>query len=112
IAKDNSDYTLTSTDTAFGTPAYLDPEVVQTFKYNKESDLWGFWTTILFCLTSRVPYGVGDPFIIMQRAKEHNPDLEGLPSALQDIFYSVLEPEVDYRMNTNEALARIRRLAG
>ncbi|MCW5837691.1 MAG: serine/threonine protein kinase, partial [Labilithrix sp.] len=102
---------LTTTETVFGSPAYMSPEQMRSSKVvDERTDIWSVGVVLYELLTRRLPFEASSALEIGLKASQdpatsprsHRPDL---PEALERVILRCLEKEPSDRFATIGALA-------
>jgi tRNA A-37 threonylcarbamoyl transferase component Bud32 len=89
-----------------GTVAYMSPEQAEGRSVDKRSDVYSVGALLYRCLTGRPPVEVADegPLVARQRvADAGEPDLAGVPEALQPVLAQALATDPDERFASARA---------
>ncbi len=81
---------LTSTGIIVGSPGFLSPEQVTGADVGPATDVFALGATLAFAALGTGPFGDGPTPALLYRVATQDPDLSGLPSALQSVIRSCL----------------------
>ena len=109
IAKHESDFKLTQTQSVVGSPSYMAPEQLKSSKLvDARTDIWGLGVVMYELLSEQLPFtGDSMPELVLAITTEPPPPLFGgkIPGALIDIVYKCLSKNPDERFQTVGELA-------
>jgi len=96
---------LTQTGSVIGTYAYLSPEACNGLELDERTDIWSFGVMLFEMLAGRLPfYGSGTAQVLTAILTKPAPDIQrlrpGLPPALIDLVYRMLEKDRDHRLSS------------
>ncbi|GAB4425288.1 MAG: hypothetical protein Kow00106_21960 [Anaerolineae bacterium] len=96
---------LTQAGSVIGTYAYLSPEACNGMELDERADIWSFGVMLFEMLTGRVPFHESSTAAILTAILTRPaPDLDrlrpGLPRALVDLIYRMLQKDRDQRMSS------------
>ncbi len=81
---------LTMTGMFMGTPGYLAPEIIEGRTSGPAADIHSWGATLAFAASGHPPFGSGQFEAIFYRIVHGQPDLAGLPAALQPVVLAAL----------------------
>ncbi|HEV7556884.1 MAG TPA: serine/threonine-protein kinase [Kofleriaceae bacterium] len=109
IAKHESDFKLTQTQSVVGSPSYMAPEQLKSSKLvDARTDIWGLGVVMYELLSEQLPFtGDSMPELVLAITTEPPPPLFGgkIPGALIDIVYKCLSKNPDERFQSVGELA-------
>ncbi|MCO5991951.1 serine/threonine-protein kinase [Actinoallomurus rhizosphaericola] len=101
---------LTRTGLVVGTPGYLGPEILDGRPPGPAVDVYGWAATVAFAATGRAPFGGGSLEAVLARILSGNPDLDGVPPALEPLLRATLAREPEARPPAAELAGLVRAL--
>jgi len=101
---------LTATGMVIGTPGYLAPEILEGEDAGPPSDVHAWAATVAFAATGRPPFGSGPFESIFYRILQGQPDLDGMPPALQPLIRSAMARDPSQRPTAVELVQMARRI--
>jgi len=97
IARAADATTARLTGNRVGTPQFMTPEQVDGRPATPALDVFALGAVAYFAATGRGPFGEGDPFALLLRIKDSQPDLTGCPPQLHDMIAACLAKEPSER---------------
>ncbi|MGA5821474.1 protein kinase domain-containing protein [Kitasatospora sp. NPDC094028] len=91
ISKPTADALPTATGHVIGTPGFMSPEHAAGLGLTPASDLFSLGAVLAFAATGRAPFGEGPPAVLVYRASEEPPDLDGVPPELTRLLVRCLD---------------------
>lgn len=92
--------------TMCGSPMYMAPEIIMSYKYDAKADLWSLGTIIFQCLAGSAPFCANTPAILKQiyeRHKNLQPHFPDSTSAdLKDLLTRLLKRNSNERISFEE----------
>ncbi|MGA5821473.1 protein kinase domain-containing protein [Kitasatospora sp. NPDC094028] len=99
---------LTRTGMVCGTPGFIAPErIVSASVTYASSDVFSLGCLLVYALTGRTPFGVGEPAQINRRVVYEWPDLSGVPAALGPLVAACLDKDPGRRPTAAGVLAAL-----
>ncbi|MEU9043043.1 MULTISPECIES: serine/threonine-protein kinase [unclassified Kitasatospora] len=105
ISKPTADAAPTASGEIIGTPGFMSPEHAAGRDLTPASDLFSLGAVLAFAATGRAPFGEGPPAVLIYRASEEPPDLDGVPQELLGLLLRCLDRD-PYRRPAPAELAR------
>ncbi|MFI8457010.1 PQQ-binding-like beta-propeller repeat protein [Kitasatospora sp. NPDC085464] len=91
ISKPTADALPTANSRIIGTPGFMSPEHAAGLNLTPASDLFSLGAVLAFAATGRAPFGEGPPAVLIYRASEEPPDLDGVPPELTGLLVRCLD---------------------
>ncbi|MFB7911880.1 protein kinase [Kitasatospora sp. NPDC056076] len=91
ISKPTADALPTASGQIIGTPGFMSPEHAAGRTLTPASDLFSLGAVLAFAATGRAPFGEGPPAVLVYRASEEPPDLDGAPPELTGLLVRCLD---------------------
>ncbi|MGW2254733.1 protein kinase domain-containing protein [Kitasatospora sp. NPDC001660] len=91
ISKPTADALPTASGQIIGTPGFMSPEHAAGLDLTPASDLFSLGAVLAFAGTGRTPFGEGPPAVLIYRASEEPPDLDGVPPELTGLLVRCLD---------------------
>ncbi|AUG75325.1 serine/threonine protein kinase [Kitasatospora sp. MMS16-BH015] len=91
ISKPTAEALPTASGEIIGTPGFMSPEHAAGEDLTPASDLFSFGAVLAFAATGRAPFGEGPPAVLVYRAAEEPPDLDGVPPELTGLLVRCLD---------------------
>ncbi|MER5223299.1 serine/threonine-protein kinase [Streptomyces flaveus] len=98
---------LTSTGLVVGTPPFMAPEQFREATSGPASDVFSLGSVLTFAATGRGPFDGDSPHTVGYRVVYEDPDLTGLPPALEPLVDSCLSKDPGRRPTVPELLAAL-----
>lgn len=108
IAQALGDARVTRSGLIMGTPAFLDPALVDGAEPSETSDWWSWAALLAYAATGRAPFGDRPIDLVMTRAKAGTPDLAGLGERTTAALLAALNPNPALRRMPEEVVAELR----
>ncbi|MGW4809420.1 protein kinase domain-containing protein [Kitasatospora sp. NPDC004272] len=90
ISKPTLDAVPTASGEIIGTPGFMSPEHAAGGELTPASDLFSLGAVLAFAATGRPPFGHGPSAVLIYRAAEEPPDLDGVPPELLGLLLRCL----------------------
>ncbi len=90
-----------------GTPAFMAPEQIQGEQVTPAVDIFAWGGLITFAATGRYPFGEGSAQILLFRAVNEEPRLDGLDSPLREIVASAMIKTPSARPSAQQLMLRL-----
>lgn len=97
IAMGPDDEHLTGTGLVSGTAGFAAPELLRGGQSSDTTDWWAWAATVLNAATGRAPFGAGNAQAVSSRVLAEDPDVEGLPPGVADLFTQALRVDAGRR---------------
>ncbi|WP_441247766.1 protein kinase domain-containing protein [Kitasatospora sp. McL0602] len=108
ISKPMADVLPTASGEIIGTPGFMSPEHAAGQDLTPASDLFSLGAVLAFAATGRAPFGDGPPAVLVYRASEEPPDLDGVPPELMGLLVRCLDRDPARRPAPAELAAAFR----
>ncbi|WP_406731870.1 protein kinase domain-containing protein [Streptomyces sp. NBC_01794] len=102
IARAAGDDRLTRTGAAAGTPAFMSPEQATGQEHTPPGDVFALAGVLVFAATGHGPFGTGQPADLLYRVRYADPDLTGVPDALNATLTRCLSKDPAQRPTTTQ----------
>ncbi|WP_188778917.1 serine/threonine-protein kinase [Marmoricola endophyticus] len=112
LARVADDVRLTRTGWLLGTPGYLSPEILYGDPATTASDVHAWAATVAFAATGRAPYGTGPAMAVLDRIRNGEHDLTGVPEPVRSLVERALDPEPHRRPSLAELLSWLAERTG
>ncbi|MFD8084506.1 protein kinase [Kitasatospora sp. NPDC059722] len=108
ISKPTADALPTASGQIIGTPGFMSPEHAAGLNLTPASDLFSLGAVLAFAGTGRTPFGEGPPAVLIYRASEEPPDLDGVPPELVGLLVRCLDRDPARRPTPTELAEAFR----
>ncbi|MFF2432193.1 protein kinase domain-containing protein [Streptomyces mirabilis] len=98
----------TASGAIIGTPGFMSPEHAAGKELTPASDLFSLGAVLAYAATGRAPFGSGPPAVLIYRASEEPPDLDGVPPELVGLLVRCLHRDPDRRPAPTELAQAFR----
>lgn len=98
---------MTRTGHVVGSAGWMSPEQAAGDRVTPASDVFAWASTMAFAATGRPPFGEGQPAAVIYRVVHHEPDLDGVPSALLPALRAAFAKEPGDRPGPDQLLAMV-----
>lgn len=100
--------TITKTDVALGTPAYMPPEQIRSERSSPQADLYSLGCIAYQLLTGRLPFTGSDPIKVLLAHLGQEPPAAGVSPEWDSLLADLLQKEPERRPSgAAEVLARL-----
>ncbi|MGW0556819.1 serine/threonine-protein kinase [Streptomyces sp. NPDC002926] len=107
IAHAAGDDRLTRTGAAAGTPAFMSPEQATGQDHTPAGDVFALAGVLTYAATGHGPFGSGRPADLLYRVRYADPDLTGVPEALNPILAQSLSKDPARRPTTSDLVTQL-----
>ncbi|MGW0908642.1 protein kinase domain-containing protein [Streptomyces sp. NPDC002853] len=99
---------VTRTGAVMGTPGFMAPEqIMSSRKLGPEADIFSLGCVLVFAATGQGPFGSGGTTEVLYRVVHHQPQLDGLPSALRALVGACLDKDPARRPSAASVLSEV-----
>ncbi|ONH29728.1 protein kinase domain-containing protein [Pseudofrankia asymbiotica] len=95
-----------------GTPAFMSPEQVRGDPITSKADIWAWGGLVTFAATGQYPFGAGSAQVLLFRALNEEPRLDGVDPALRPIVWDSMRKNPYERPNASQLMDRLLGDAG
>ncbi|ONH56960.1 serine/threonine protein kinase [Frankia sp. CcI49] len=90
-----------------GTPAFMSPEQIQGGAVTPAVDIWAWGGLVTFAATGRYPFGEGTSQVLLYRALNDDPQLDGIDPALRPIVWQAMRKDPAGRPSAQQLMLRL-----
>jgi len=98
---------LTGTGMSVGSAGWMSPEQVRGLTVTSASDVFTWAATVAFATTGRPPFGLGRAEALAYRIVHERPDLDGIPSPMDQVIRACLQIDPDDRPSVSAVLRQL-----
>ncbi|MBL1067318.1 serine/threonine-protein kinase [Streptomyces sp. 7-21] len=111
IAWSSGASTLTHVGTAVGSPGFLAPEQVRGQPVTAATDVFSLGATLVYASLGDSPFGQGSSEVMLYRVVHEEPELRGVPAALEPLLRACLAKAPGERPSTLQLSLRLKEIA-
>jgi len=90
-----------------GTPAFMSPEQIRGDAITSKADIWAWGGLVTFAATGQYPFGTGSAQVLLYRALNEEPRLDGVDPALHPIIWDAMRKSPHERPNASQLMDRL-----
>ncbi|MEV6756890.1 PQQ-binding-like beta-propeller repeat protein [Streptomyces sp. NPDC051214] len=99
---------VTRTGAVMGTPGFMAPEqIMSSREAGPAADIFSLGCVLVFAATGQGPFGPGGATEVLYRVVHHQPQLDGLPTALRPLVGACLDKDPARRPSAASVLAEL-----
>lgn len=95
-----------------GTPAFMSPEQIRGDPITSKADIWAWGGLVTFAATGHYPFGMGSAQVLLFRALNEEPRLDGVDPGLHPIVWDSMRKNPYERPNASQLMDRLLGDAG
>ncbi|MDT3438762.1 MULTISPECIES: protein kinase domain-containing protein [unclassified Pseudofrankia] len=90
-----------------GTPAFMSPEQIRGDAITSKADIWAWGGLVTFAATGHYPFGMGSAQVLLFRALNEEPRLDGVDPGLHPIVWDAMRKNPYERPNASQLMDRL-----